>query len=95
MDSLSEGVLLAQAAYDRKLVSMQENLQGLGKCPGMVGIRSRPPVSHHPPLTPSVAPVYLSSSRKLGPWLALGLGKWFSKSLWAEHKEQKKQSPVD
>lgn len=29
VDSLSEGVLLAQAAYDRKLVSMQKNLQGL------------------------------------------------------------------
>ena len=34
MDSLSEDLSLAQAMYDKKLVSMQKNLQGLGKCPG-------------------------------------------------------------
>lgn len=33
MDSLSEDISLAQALYDKKLVSMQENLQGLGECP--------------------------------------------------------------
>lgn len=33
VDSLSEDISLAQAIYDKKLVSMQENLQGLGKCP--------------------------------------------------------------
>lgn len=33
VDSLSEDMSLAQAIYDKKLMSMQENLQGLGKYP--------------------------------------------------------------
>nr|XP_031548336.1 scavenger receptor class A member 3 [Vicugna pacos] len=32
VDSLSEDISLAQAMYDKKLVSMQEDLQGLGEC---------------------------------------------------------------
>lgn len=31
VDSLSEDISLAQSIYNKKLVSMQENLQGLGK----------------------------------------------------------------